>query len=580
MGRAKEKEAPVTKVMIKYDLFDLPTAQHKAGLAGLILQIRDMEERAKKDDRTSCESIPTVVDLTPTTATIAFTEKSVQGLMDDIYAAQVVEVAVKAKWTGQTPKREEVIEEADEQGNAKPTKRYIYDVIQPTGYFLQGHLGAERGAWLKLWRDMLWTIPRGNPQSRQPFEQRAAEQPCKEGLVAWKNLVKVEQARRKNAFHTADVAGSLWLGAQATNAELLPFEGRAEQNLLLHFWPLTTLIFVPQQIDVDGTGNFVGYVLAIPEVADLEAFLLDYVEMLGQLGTEVRGFRPAEAVIDLPAEGALAFLEHLARLSAGKVAGGALKYAVGYVEYLHLAKIGNNIKTLAAGRVAPRSGLLQQYYLIVGKSGAMPPYRNPFFRRGLLLALLNDQEWYEPMRPALLERPWPYFVRSERSPKGMAAFWLDSAKRFAELADQHDANRKRYLEMKEGPSGKSDVAPLSPLPLLIHRLVQRYVLRKTEEKSGHKWEDFKDKKITDEKTGKQRVAIPDSYADAKEKIASGTFLEMRSRREQDFVDHFTATFCSVPQYLPENEFGIVAEALLNDPDKVKTLTLLALSANS
>ena len=68
------------------------------------------------------------------------------------------------------------------------------------------------------------------------------------------------------------MAGSLWLGAQAINAEAVPFQGRAEQNLLLHFWPLTALIFVPQQIDSDGKGDFVGYILAIPEVDDLENF--------------------------------------------------------------------------------------------------------------------------------------------------------------------------------------------------------------------------------------------------------------------------------------------------------------------
>ena len=53
-----------------------------------------------------------------------------------------------------------------------------------------------------------------------------------------------------------------------------------------------------------------------------------------------------------------------------------------------------------------------------------------------------------------------------------------------------------------------------------------------------------------------------------------------SRREQDFVDHFTATFCYVKQFLPEDDFRVVAEALLTKPEDVKTLTLLALSANS
>src|SRR5205085_1019051 len=112
------------------------------------------------------------------------------------------------------------------------------------------------------------------------------------------------QAKATGEFYTAEVASSLWLGAQATNAEAIPFQGRAEQTLLLHFWPLTVLVFAPQQIDADGQGEFVGYVLAIPEVADLENFLADYPIMLGDLSDEIRGYRPAEAILDLPAQGA------------------------------------------------------------------------------------------------------------------------------------------------------------------------------------------------------------------------------------------------------------------------------------
>src|SRR5262249_55746035 len=150
----------------------------------------------------------------------------------------------------------------------------------------------QSNGWLKLWRDMLWTIPRGIPKTRIPFQQRAEGKHCKEGKDAWEDLVRVEKARQKNTFHTTEVAGSLWLGAQTVNAEAIAFVGRAEQNLLLHFWPLTVLIFQPQQITSDGEGEFVGYTLAIPEVSELESFVDDYPNMLRELGTNIRGYRP------------------------------------------------------------------------------------------------------------------------------------------------------------------------------------------------------------------------------------------------------------------------------------------------
>lgn len=568
MGKIKEKTPPITSVTIKYDLFDLPTAQHKAGLAGLILQIQSMRDRSLPEGKYP------VFKITPTAATVTFTEESVQGLFDDLYAARIAEVAVKSKWQGQTPKREEETLETDEEGKPHKIKRFIYEVTQPCGHFLRQYFPDQDGAWLKLWRDMLWQIPRGKPTTRIPFEQRAADKPCKEGQDAWQDLVKVEQARRKNGFHTTEVAGSLWLGAQATNAELLPFEGRAEQNLLLHCWPLTVLIFVPQQIDMDGASEFVGYVLAIPEVTDLENFVIDYPQMLGQLGKAVRAYRPAEAVIDLPAQGALAFLEHLARLS-GQKAQEKSRYSVGSIEYFHLAKIGNNIKSMAAGRVAPQPNLFERYEAIVGRPEEEPPYKNPLFRRGLMLALLNGVEWHEPMASMLAERPWPFFIRSNESPRNLPWFWQDAAAKFHELNESHQSNVRRYQEMANADPTQAGAPQKAPLELLIHRLVRSYVFGKTQEKTGLEWD-----KIKLNKTPEGKINVPKEWNETKEKIASGAFLEMRSRREQAFVDHFTATFCSVKQFLPEDDFQVVAHALLNEHENVKTLTLLALSANS
>jgi len=326
------RSAAPTSVTITYDLFDLPTAQHKAGLAGLLLQIASMKNRKKVT--------PRVVTSSTTQATIEFDEKSVQSLFDDAYAAEVVEVKVKSKWANADLVREEEIEE-EVDGKKKKVRLFVYKTTQPTLPLLKHYVMHQ--PWLKLWRDMLWSIPRGNPQSREPFEQRSEGKNCKEGMLAWTSLLKVANARKKSEFYTTPIAGSLWIGAQATNAELIAFEGRAEQNLLLHFWPLTSLVYVPQVIDTDGSGDFVGYVLAIPEVADLDGFCADYPRMLTVLSEDVRGYRPAEAVIDLPAQGALSFMEHLARLSSDAVAASELRTSINAAEYLHLAKIGNNI---------------------------------------------------------------------------------------------------------------------------------------------------------------------------------------------------------------------------------------------
>ena len=583
MAKVTAKPPQISGVIIKYDLFDLPTAAHKAGLAGLILQIRYMEKTKRNYPE---GAIPTILELSSTSATVRFTRKAVQNIFDAVYQAKWTEIESRTQWPGEKPKKVREVEEEDPQNKQKKkAKRFVYDVVQPAGTFLRDHYPNKMDHakdWHKLWRDMLWEIPHGRPMTRIPFKQRADGKHCKEGQDAWNDLLRVEKSRQKNAFHTAEVASSLWLGAQAVNAEAIPFLGRAEQNLLLHFWQLTVFVFQPQLITREGKIEFVGYTLAIPEVSDLENFVEEYPAMLHELGTEVRGYRPAEAVIDLPAQGALAFMDHLSRLTAHVAEHSEIRATISSVEYMHVRKVGNNIKSLAGGRVAYREELVREYRAIVGQPGKSPLYRNPLFRQGLLLALLDprEPEWYEPMNSMLLEMPWPFFVRSEESPKTMPGFWQDVIAQFDQLLEFHQSDLRRFENMARDNTANAEARPKTPLPLLIHRLVENYVNRKTEDKSGLKWESFKDKKVKDEKTGKERVEVPPAYREAREKVGSGTFLEMRSRREQAFVDHFTATFCSVKQFLSEDDFQLVAQALLEQPENVKTLTLLALSANS
>jgi len=228
------KATEPTEVTVKYDLFDLPTAYHKAGLAGLLLLIESLKGRGVLNTAdVKCE-------VTPTAVTIAFTEALVAQLMNDVYDARPVEVAVKSKWQGADVVRPPT--DAEKEAGTP----FVYRIVQPKGQFLQEHYPDEDGLWLKLWRDMLWNIPRSRPTTREPYNQRAEGKPCKEAANAWAQLVKVHKARTKNGFHTGEVSSALLPGAQAVNGEGVPFEGRAEQNLLLHFWPLTVLLFVPQ----------------------------------------------------------------------------------------------------------------------------------------------------------------------------------------------------------------------------------------------------------------------------------------------------------------------------------------------
>jgi CRISPR-associated protein Cmx8 len=104
---------------------------------------------------------------------------------------------------------------------------------------------------------------------------------------------------------------------------------------------------------------------------------------------------------------------------------------------------------------------------------------------------------------------------------------------------------------------------------LVLRLVKSYVLSKLDGKYQLKWKEV------------QGSPKEKEYREKKAKIAKSAFLDVRSRTEKsDFINYFASTICSVSQRMNEDSFEKLTRDLYEDTDKVRTLTMLALSANS
>lgn len=117
----------------------------------------------------------------------------------------------------------------------------------------------------------------------------------------------------------------------------------------------------------------------------------------------------------------------------------------------------------------------------------------------------------------------------------------------------------------------------------IWRLVRSYVLARTERRCGIAWDSFRDRKIKDPQTGAERIDVPQKYREARESVSQTAFLRIRScHSREDFIEYFTGTLCSVPQFLPQEEYAKVSLILLDDDrwEEVKALTMLALSGLS
>lgn len=592
------KQPDPERITLTYDLHDLPTTQHRAGLAGLILQIDAMGPKGYRKD----PGLVPVIDeasLTATSATIAFTRDSMQGVFDDLYSATLVDgkfPSPKKKKTGVLPWDDiEIVE-----NNGKQEKRYVYRNSQTLALApcIKRHLEPGAEPWLELWRRMVWEVLRNN-QARAPFDETAAHNSCTVGASAWNQIYKFREKIATSQFETGKISGALMIGAQADNAESVPFAGRVDHNLLLHFWQVVVLTFVPYIVSKkEKKAKRLGYVLTIPDVADLRNFRLAFPGILGSLTATHPDRTPAAARVDLPAQANLEVLRKLRQgdgeemaavrvvrrgasparetvqgLATDKALREDWSGSVRAVESFHMQKAGNNVKMLTSARVADRPGLVDEYDRIEKR------FRNPLFRASLMLALIREGPWHGGMIELLSKYPWPFFVGSDDTPKYLPRFGRDAK---ALLHDfQGDVRDMKLEEMDENDR-------LKRLSVVIQRLVNKYVEGRAEAKTGMRVKEFPKRTIG----GKERRVYPDQFRKTQQKVCSDAFLAMRSRRDQDFVEFFAGSVCSVAQYLPPEDYQFLTQVLMTKPDPnpvgqkrlcwedVKAIAMIAVSAHS
>jgi CRISPR-associated protein Cmx8 len=115
---------------------------------------------------------------------------------------------------------------------------------------------------------------------------------------------------------------------------------------------------------------------------------------------------------------------------------------------------------------------------------------------------------------------------------------------------EHEANRERRA-----------------IESLIYQLVGNYISRRVESRTGLRWDEVKDS-----------AARVKDYDEARAKVAKDAFLAVRARTGGDFINYFASTLCSVAQHIGDEAYVTLAQQLHSDSDRIRTLTLLALSA--
>ncbi len=529
---------------LDYTLAELPSSQHRSGLAGLVLMVRWLHrfDAWKRNGSAICE----IENLSDRSVTLRVNQLGLQALFNQVYDAsweeqERTQVLKNARTKEVIPYlREEEKDEIDKKGKPIKKKVYIYQVVVPKGAFIADiDPDGDRGRWIKLWRDLLWSILRGVPATRSPYEFRANGNYTDDADKIWKELLQP-------AEFTVDLPSTYYIGAQASNPENVPFKDRARYQFLLHFWVFAASIYVPAVINNEGKRDFVGYAIAIPDIAQLELFCDEFLGLLKERGNEVTGYRPRDAVVDLAVEGALDLMARLRdRVSRVETSIGDLVMGV---DVIHTEKQGNNVRILGSARLDPPE---QQW---IDKYREIREHLwHATFRHQRLLNLVSNKAWYMGFDSLLCTIAYEQTIENDYF-----------------CHDVRESFKHEVENMTDETEQNSDVEVVEySCEKLVLRLVKSYVLSKLDGKYQLKWKEV------------QGSPKEKDYREKKAKIAKSAFLDVRSRTEKsDFINYFASTICSVSQRMSEDSFEKLTRDLYEDTDKVRTLTMLALSANS
>jgi CRISPR-associated protein Cmx8 len=540
---------------LDYNLAELPSSQHRAGLAGLVLMVRWLGR--DKNRKGICE----LARLDEHGASLRIDQTGLQELFDEIYAAsneEQEESKLRKNKAGEVvpPIREETRQETDKTGKIKEKKYYVYPVTIPRGAFLVAYDPSAKdgdGVWIKLWRNMIWSILRGVPATRGPFEERAKGPFTKDADKIWQDLQRATD-------YTVDLPSTYFIGAQASNAENVPFKDRARSQFLLHFWAFVAQVYIPVTLIYDrkkqeGKPKDVGYAVTIPDVANLVDFCDELPKVLQRdRSSEAHSYfrrRPGESVIDLAAEGALDLMNKLNQRLAVNAGNQSVSDLLLGVDVVHLEKQGNNIRLWGTVRIDPTRSMIDEYARVKGM------FRYALFRRQRLLNMLNERAWFSGFGSLLST------TDSEQT-IGSRFFRTDVRTAFKDSMQSNQSTKGEQAEVDTDTSKQP--ADQSSVEDLVYQLVGTYITAKLRSKHQLEWKSVQ---------GSSREG---EYGDKKTKIAKDAFLSVRSRTGDDFVEYFVSTLCSFPQFLNEEGYATLAQALHMDTDKVRTLTLLALSA--
>jgi CRISPR-associated protein Cmx8 len=544
-------------VTLEYQLSQLPSSQHRAGLAGLILKIQWLQQQAEFKDEIG--AICKIVDLDTDKATLQFNLAGLTLLFRSHYSASFEErelTKIRAKGSQDYRTIEREVYNAD-TARTDVIKFYIYQDLVPTGSLVQSFdpTANEGRVWTKLWQETTWGVLRSRDKQRLPFQSIASGTDPPEIEKIWKIL-------QDRPDDIVKISSTQMLGVQSKNNEGIHFTDRARFSLLLYFWSYVAQIYLPIKVDVKDKVKLHGYAIAIPDVRNLSYFCQYFSSILQQRSTKIKWGKPDGAIVRHPIEAGLVFLRSIHTYLVANTDDTGIGDLLFGVDVFHVFKQKDEPQILSIQRFSPNKDAIEEFTQLEHK------IFDPIFRLQYWENLIRDRPritgfdkllWDLPLTKTIGNkwfcRDFRTLFHSQSNPMESAEIDLDATNDPAESIES---------------SAPQEIS----LESLILRLLQTYTRHKLKERFGIEWNpEWKEL----EPELRSQNARYQEYCEKKQQIAKDLHAEFRRHRHpHEFLAYFAGKFTGVYQYLTTKEYLLLAEQIESQPDRVQILCLLAL----
>lgn len=178
---------------LDYNLAELPSSQHRAGLAGLVLMIRWLKN--EPDKKGVCE----ITQIDETSATLQIDQEGLQFLFDNVYASSLLESGEDKPWEKKLSKKDLEQKIIDINLIFKiPYLSKLSDEIIPFGKLLLNDFEDTKPIWIKLWEEVICKTLTGKYIKDKKFQIEVKEQ-ISEKWNFLSGICEVEKADGENA---------------------------------------------------------------------------------------------------------------------------------------------------------------------------------------------------------------------------------------------------------------------------------------------------------------------------------------------------------------------------------------------